>query len=715
MWPRAARLLIVLLATSWVISMVGSAISAQDESTDTPTPTATETSTPTNTPTATDTPSPTNTPTATFTATPSDTLTLPADPPLTVSDTEPAQVTGGQNATLSVIGTNFTKNTTVRLIGFGFLTTTFVNSGALTATIPNNVPAGTYGIEVSDPDNGTVTAPTTLKVNGIPATAGPTASYTPTPTNTPTPTPIPGQPKLVIATFSASPANIYPGGSTQIAFVVQNVGSRTAEGIVVALGNTTFVPANGQASVTLPDLPAGASVTASLGVTAPSNATEGPQNIAVVMTSHDFSGQSYSDDATLGVTINPTQNGTSQVVLDSYTVSPNTAAPGDSVSVQAVFKNSGTDSVSQVIVQLDSSSGLLIAGAQGDTFTIGDMLPDGSATITMPLVVSSTAKSGAQAQALKISYTQDSTAKTASASLSLTIATATATPSPLLLLQSYSTGQTDPLQPGQQFTLQMSIQNAGLVDVANLLVTFGTVSSNSSSSGVSGSATQTSNTSTTTSSSSFPIFGSGGTILLGDLAAGKSASLTQQFLVSNSLSSGIQSLPITLQYQTADGSTNQQTFSASLLVVVPARLRITQTNTLTDPLTIGTQSTLALKISNLGSSEVALTDMTVTGDNATINTGASTPLDPLQSDDDTAETITFTPKAAGAYTITVKVDYVDDLNNTQTVTQTYTGQVSAPATQRAPRNQFNPQQIQQQQDQQDILGRLLLGFLGFGG
>ncbi len=60
----------------------------------------------------------------------------------------------------------------------------------------------------------------------------------------------------------------------------------------------------------------------------------------------------------------------------------------------------------------------------------------------------------------------------------------------------------DVLQPDQQFTFSMTIQNAGTVDVSNLLVTFGTVqtssSSSSSSTSSTASSTATANTTTTT-------------------------------------------------------------------------------------------------------------------------------------------------------------------------------------------------------------------------
>ncbi|MCC6805427.1 MAG: IPT/TIG domain-containing protein, partial [Anaerolineae bacterium] len=468
-------------------------------------------------------------------------------PQLTVTQTEPSQITAGQSATLSIIGTNFSSSTTVRLVGYGFLATTLVNSGALTVALPSGIPTGVYSIEVADSTSGSAVAPGTLTV----VAAAVVTTATAVATATPTATAVAGQPRLVVNTFYASPASIFPGGTTTLTIEVLNVGSRTAEGVVLALGSSTFTPANGQASVMLPDLPAMTSYVVTLSVTAPSDAAEGSQSIPLVMTSRDFSGQMYTNDASVSVTVLEVVTGTSQLVLDSYVIEPSSAAPGDTVTLRALFKNTGSATAEQVLIQLDGTDGVLIAGADGNSFAVGDMPAGAGAPVVMRFIISSNASSGAQAQALTISYLQDGNAKQSSASVSLNVETVT-TPTPLLLLQSYNTGQTEALEPGQHFSLALTVQNAGTVDVSNLLVTFGTVSngssSSSSSSSSSGSSTSGSgsNSTTITPSTDFAIYGSGGTILLGDLAAGGSASLMQEFIVSSSLTSGIQDLPITL-------------------------------------------------------------------------------------------------------------------------------------------------------------------------
>jgi hypothetical protein len=815
MWRKKPDIrLIAIIAVLALSALMAGSLRAQDvppadvptstpTPTDTPTPTFTPTDTPTNTPTPTFTPTstPTDTPTPTLTPTSTPTDMPTAVPLLVVTQSEPSQITAGQSVNLSIIGANFTELTSIRLIGYGFLDTLFIHSSALTAVLPATLPAGWYSVEVSDPARGTATAPDLLTVLAESVQA----------TDTPEPTLTPGEPILIVRTFSASPASIYPGNSTQLMLEIVNVGSRTAEGGVVTLGQSDFVPASGQASVTLPDLAPSSATTAYLVVTAPADAPEGPATIPIVLSSHDVSGQTYSDEAVLGVTILAEEVGEAQVVLGGYSAVPSAALPGETVTVKATFANSGTETASQVLVQLETggvlfagsqgssfsigemlpgaratismplvvatdaaagvqaqsftvsylegeetretnasisltveqvveesqvvlgsyrvtpesalpgetvnveaifvnngtetasqvlaqldTGGVLIAGSQGSSFSIGEMLPGASTTITMPLVVAAEASAGVQAQAFTVSYLQGDETRGTNASISLTVEQAVES-APILLLQAYSTGQEEALQPGQQFTYEMSLQNAGSLPVSNLLVTFGKTSSSSSES---------------SSSVTFAPLGSGDTTFLGDLPAGETTTVSQAFIVNNDVESGVYNLLITVQYRASDGTEYEQSMNASLIVVVQPRLRVTLENELDDPLTLNETYSLSLEIANLGSSDVALTQMRVTGENVTVTEGAETLLDPLQSDDDTTGSAEIEPVAEGPYSITVAVDYLDDLNQTQTYTATFSGEVAERVRQRMPAPTTPTEEAS---EDEDFWGRLLLGFFGFGG
>lgn len=665
-----------------------------EEPTQTATPTATPTNTPTATPTvvvieATEDTSSSGNGSAQLISSSVETEDEEEDVELFVSYTEPTTYTNSVAGTLSIVGANFTELTTVRLDGYGFLQTTHINESAMTAILPTLIPAGKYSIDISDPSNGSDTSPNTLRVyeETLEATA------------------VPGQPTLTVRNFSASPASILPDGTTTLTFDVYNAGNRTAQGIVVSLGSSEFAPANGQASVTLADISPFGSYTVSLAVTASSSLTEGIATIPVSLAFRDETGQTYSNSATLSVNIlEEEEPGNSQIVLDSYLVTPNVAYPGDSVSVQALFKNTGSETAKQVLVQV--SDGVLIAGSQGNAFSLGD-IPAGSVVpVTMPLTIASDAEAGSQAQSLAISYLQDGEVNQTTASIALQIEEIDEE-SPILLLQSYASSA-DELLPGQQFTFTLTLQNAGQVDMTDMLLTFGSLS-------ISESSSSDSITTSTTVDSNFLPYGGGDTILLGALPAGETITTTQDFIVSNDLSNGVYTLKMAVSYD-ADGTSVEQTLNASLIVNTVPRLRITQENELDDPLTAGESYTLSLNIANLGDNDVITTEVHVSGTNLTITEGDVILMETLSGDDDTTENVTFEPDESGDYTLVVDVLYIDDLNRTRTFTQTFTGTVEEAQT----TTQRRPDMTQittetETSDDDDLIGRVLLGFLGLGG
>jgi len=676
-------------------------------STPTTVPTTVPTSTPTMVPTDTPTTVPTSTPTIVPTSIPTSISTMIVDDTdddsstvsvtvlstetvtleLNVSYTEPTTWTNSVAGTLSIIGSNFTEQTTVRLDGYGFLQTTYINDTAMTSVLPTTIASGTYAIEVDDPTNGSDTSSNKLRVyeEDVEATA------------------VPGQPNLTVRNFSAYPASILPGDTTTLTFDVYNVGARTAEGVVVTLNSSEFAPANGQASVTLYDIDPYESYAASLSVTSSTSLTKGIATIPITMTSYDETGTTYSNSANLSVTILEEETGDSQIILDSYLVTPNVAYPGDSVIVQALFKNTGTETAKQVLVQV--SDGVLIAGAQGNSFALGDIPAGSTVPVVMPLIVSSDTEAGTQAQTLSISYLQDDEVSQSTASISLQIEEVDEE-SPILLLQSYDSGVNE-LTPGQQFTFNLTLQNAGAIDMSDMLLTFGSVTISSSSS----------SDSVTTSISvddNFLPFGGGGTVLLGDLLAGETVTTSQDFIVNNDLISGIYTLEMTVQYR-ADNTNIEQSLNASLIVNTTPLLRITQENELDDPLTVGESYTSSLNIANLGSDDVTTTEVHVSGINLTVTDGDVILLEVLSGEDDTTENVTFEPDAPGTYTLVVEVVYIDDLNQIRTFTTEFTGNVEEEAqdTQRRP-NMQSPAQTETTTDE-NLVGRLLLGFLGLGG
>jgi uncharacterized repeat protein (TIGR01451 family) len=667
----------------------------------TPTATNTATATPTVTPTA------TNTATATPTATPTATQVLP----INVTRSEPSRITSGQEGILSVFGANFTQATTVRLVGVGLLSTTYVNSGALTATLPSSLTPGQYGIEVSDPIGGTVTLPTPLTVVALPEpTALPTPTREPTPTSPP-PTPVPGQPSLIVRSFRAEPPAVQPEDTVRFTFEVFNQGTHTAQGIAISLEpGGDFVPASGQGSVVLPDLNPGAVHTAALSVIATRNVPAGPVNVPISMTYRDSEGQIYTSSADLSVNVREATRA-SQLSLDTYTVDPDPVQPGQPVNLTVTVSNTGNQVASQVMLRVTGTDGVLLAGPEGDTFPLGDLGPGTSTRWTLPLVVAMAAEAGPQAQPVSISYLQAGETKQVDDSITVNIAD-TETGKALLLLESYS-ADTEVLKPGDEFTLDVTIQNVGDGGAADLIVTFGTVQT-SGGDGDSDPTTGNGSETTTTPNTTFAPLRSGGRRYMGEVGAGgATASVTQDFIVNGAAKSGIYNLPITLRYLEADGTASQELMYATLLVVAPPRLRVTEQIPVPESINTGEPFSLALEMVNTSDTAVNLTAARVEGENIEVLDSADIPLSPLKPDEDSVINATLMALSDGPVEVTVTLFYLDDLSREQTLAYAYSSTAMAPP----PPEPLPPEPepvVVEDQNGSDWFGRILLGLLGLG-
>lgn len=637
--------------------------------------------------------------------------TLP--PPITVSGSEPSRINQGQAVTLTVLGENFTENTTVRLQGVGLLNATFVNSTALTAPVPQTAPAGEYVIQVSDPERGSAQSPTTLTIIAPTATPRPTNPPQPTspppPTSLP-PTPIPGEPSLLVRNYTVSPREVAPGGTVTLNVEIINQGSRTAQGIAVGVEpGSSFVPSPGQAAALLPDIPPGSLTTVTLQAAATTDASTGPNTVNLTLTYRDFEGGSYSSSAELTVNVQRVERA-SQVTLARYRVDPNPVVPGESVAVEVLLANTGNTIAAQVLFRIND--GVLLAGPQGDSFPVGSIAPGSSASITVPLVVGGEANPGPQPQAYTITYLQDGETVQVTGSITLPVARVTA-PTPLFLLQSYALDK-DNLQPGDRFTMTMNLENIGDAAASELLVTFGTVSSTpGDSSGDNGSANRT------TPSTNFAPLGTGGSIYIGTLDAGGTVAIDQAFIINGSLESGIYNLPITLRYLKPDGESGRDELSASVVVLVPPRLRIVPASSIPDVLNTGEPLDLALDVVNTGPNDVNLTFARFEVEGGDILSGDETYVGTLRPNDDTTLEASIIPLDPGVMNITLSLSYLDDLNQERVITERYTLVVmDPPPPPERPdipdRPIITPEPVQPPPDPGELLGRILLGLLGLG-
>jgi hypothetical protein len=262
------------------------------------------------------------------------TFTISATP--MISSLNPNCATaGGPQFTLTVNGTNFVSTSIVNWNGAA-LTTTFVSSTQLTATVPapRIATAGTASITVMNPCGGTSTAMTFTIANTPVITSPPTAcgtvgaafSYTITATNNPTSfsaTPLP--PGLAINTstglISGTPTT---AGTTSVTVTASNGASpcNTATAtVVITIGNTPAITSpltacgtigsafsyqitatNNPTSYNASPLPLGLSVNTSTGLISGTPTTAGTTNVTI-SASNGTSPCISTGSATLVITI----------------------------------------------------------------------------------------------------------------------------------------------------------------------------------------------------------------------------------------------------------------------------------------------------------------------------------------------------------------------------------------------------------------------------
>lgn len=647
-------------------------------------------------------------------------------PPVVISGINPTQINQGLSGVLVINGSNFTGASSVVLVGVGNLSIISRTTTQIQAAIPATLSPGSYGVQVSDPVNGTASASQALTVVVPPPTAIPPqpTDIPPPPTALPPPTEVPGAPSIIVRAFRAEPGTIRPGDTVTFFFDIVNVGSRPALGVSVTVDpGGKFIPSNGQSSVLLPDLAVGAIFSTQLSVIAANDTPGGPQSVTITFNFRDFAGQSGSSKGTLTVNVDAVAR-TSQVTLARYQVNPNPIVPGQPVTVTILVQNTGNATASQVLVSVGAENAFLLAGPQGNSFPIGDIAAGASASVDMPLIVATNARSGPQTQNLTITYLQGTENRTFTAGMTMEIQRVEV-PAPIMLIDSFETGL-DFLTPGQEFTLNVGIKNIGSGDASAAVVTFGNVDA--------GSSQQDPNSTpdpnnpgggstggvTTTTSNTFAPLRSGGAQFVGEMAAqGDTITLEQDFIVNGSVDSGVYSLPVTIRYRREDGTTAQDNLRVSLVVIVQPQLRINAISPLPPEGNIGESFLISLEIANRGRKAVNFTNAVVTAENAEVIAGDDTFLGPLRNDDQTTLDTTIIPGATGTVTVTVTLNYTDDLNQPQQIVETYTMEAVEPPP--LP-DDFNPFPDGEGEipleptppSPRDQLGSLLLGLLGLG-
>ena len=232
-----------------------------------------------------------------------------------------------------------------------------------------------------------------------------------------------------------------------------------------------------------------------------------------------------------------------------------------------------------------------------------------------------------------------------------------------LVITSYAS-TVDPLQPGDQFELGLTVQNMGNTTAKRVTMIIGGGSSGSGggtpqAGGVSGGSGEFTN---------FAPVGASNIQSLGDLSAGGALQVTQNLIVNVSTTPGAYPMKVTFSYVNKDGEVINDDQVITLLVYSLPNVDVSFYRP-PDPFFTGQPGALPIQIVNLGKRTSVLGSMKIEASGGTLEPSSTLvgSLDP--GGYFTFDTTVF-PDISGPMQLNITIDYTDDFNQSRVVTKT---------------------------------------------
>ena len=242
--------------------------------------------------------------------------------------------------------------------------------------------------------------------------------------------------------------------------------------------------------------------------------------------------------------------------------------------------------------------------------------------------------------------------------------TPTGVKSSQLVITSYS-ASLDPLQPGEHFGLNLTVQNVGNVKAQRITMIVGGGGSSGSSSGtpepggVSGGSGDFAN---------FAPVGASNVQSLGDLAAGEMIQANQNLIVNVNTSPGAYPMRISFTYLNDKSEVINDEQVITLLVYSLPNVDVSFYRP-PDPFSVGQPGALPIQVVNLGKRLAVLGNMKISAKQGVVENGTSL-IGSLDSGGYFTLDSFFTPEQSGPQSLDITIDYVDDFNQPRTLTKT---------------------------------------------
>ncbi len=368
-------------------------------------------------------------------------------------------------------------------------------------------------------------------------------------------------------------------------------------------------------------------------------------------------------------------SGRPQVVIDTYSVSVDLVRYNQDFNISMSLDNAGGSTAYGLQVSFTSTDLLMLKN--GGIVAAGDLGVAGKSNFgqTMTLAALPTALTRVSLD-MTVSYSDDKgTAFTDKFTLFFPVASSgsgsaqpSKTPSGLqrsqLVITDYET-DVDPLQPGFEFSLSITVQNVGNMTAKGVTMIVGGGSSSGSGSGtpqpggINGGSGEFTN---------FAPVGTSNLQSLGDFEPGKTLTAKQKLIVNVSANPGAYPFKISFAYSDANGNNITDDQVITLLVYSLPNVDVGFYQPVGD-FVVGQPGPLPLQVSSLGKRTAVLGKMKVETPNGFIENGEML-IGSLDPGGYFTLDATFIPDVPGPMDLIVTIEYTDDFNQSQILTMT---------------------------------------------
>ena len=360
-----------------------------------------------------------------------------------------------------------------------------------------------------------------------------------------------------------------------------------------------------------------------------------------------------------------------QIAVENYRTKPENVYYGQNFDLIVKLRNEGDAQAFNVQATFASSD--FVPLRNGGVNIVGDLVAGNSLNIEQPMTVANWV-SGVVSVTMNLAYSDiNGTSYSEIFTLNIRVsggggvAAATSTPtgvkSSQLVITSYATS-VDPLQPGEQFTLTMTVENTGNVGAQRVTMIVGGGSSSGGSTdgtpqapgGVSGGSGEFTN---------FAPVGASNVQTLGDLPERGAIQVKQDLIVNVSTNPGAYPMKVTFSYLNNKGEAVNDEQVITLLVYSLPTVDISFYRP-PDPFFVGQPGALPIQVVNLGRRTAVLGTMKIESPNGIIENGTS-----LVGSLDAGGYFTLDamviPEQSGPITLDITIDYTDDFNQPRTI------------------------------------------------